>query len=395
MNNLVYMSALGIVNPLGVGKKQVAANLFSGVQSGMVWRKGLLTDQTVRVGAVTTPLPQIPIEMPHYNTRNNRLMLLALQEIDTEIRQVIEQYGADRVAVVLGTSTMGLSDAEPGIIEKINTGSFPDTYDYKFQEPAGLSEFVVKYYGLKGQAVTISTACTSSAKAIAAARRYMNAGMCDAAIVGGTDTLCRLTVNGFDALNSLSADICNPFSVNRDGINIGEGAAAVLLTRTPADIALLGVGETSDAHHINAPDPEGKGALRAMEAALTDANLTPSDIGYVNLHGTATPLNDAMEGRAVAQLFGPDILSSSTKAMTGHMLGAAGVNEAAFLWLMLTCNDATLPVPPHLWDACSDPDIPLSNFAKVGQRTVEGAKALLSNSFAFGGNNISLIMGKG
>ena len=216
--------------------------------------------------------------------------------------------------------------------------------------------------GLTGPAYTVATACSSSAKVFASARRLIEAGIVDAAVVGGADTLCRLTLRGFAALEITSSKRCNPFSINRDGINIGEGAAAFLLSREEGPVQLLGVGETSDAYHLTAPDPEGNGAREAMAQALADAQLNPADVSYINLHGTATPLNDAMESRAVASVFGDNMLCSSTKGMTGHMLGASGGCEAAFLWL--TLNPATNSgfLPPHLWDGQADPKLPSLEF---------------------------------
>jgi len=200
---------------------------------------------------------------------------------------------------------------------------------------ANLGLFVAEYLGLDGPAYTIATACSSSAKVFASAQRLIEAGFCDAAIVGGADTLCRMTLNGFDSLEALAKDYCNPFSRNRDGINIGEGAAMFLMSTEESAVSMLGVGESSDAYHVSAPHPEGDGAALAMMRALEAAKLTPGDIDYINLHGTATELNDAMEGRAVSKVFGDRTPCSSTKSMTGHMLGAAGANEVAALWLTL------------------------------------------------------------
>jgi 3-oxoacyl-[acyl-carrier-protein] synthase-1 len=215
--------------------------------------------------------------------------------------------------------------------------------------------------------------------------------------VGGADTLCGLTVAGFSSLEAVSADPCLPFSGDRRGITIGEGGALFLLTREEAEIALLGVGESSDAHHLSAPEPEGRGACAAMAEALGDAGLTPADIAYVNLHGTATQLNDAMESRAVNALFGADMPCSSTKALTGHTLGAAGAVEAAFLWLMLSeaCNPERL-LPPQAGGGARDETMPPLHLVRPGERLGEGGRhAALSSSFAFGGSNCALVLGRG
>lgn len=384
MTTAVFLNALGITNPLGVGKAQVAEALFAGSQAGLVRRDDLIPDRSITVGAVVGELPDMPESLAKHDCRNNRLMLLALAEIDSDIRAIIDRYGANRVAVVMGTSTSGVSDAEPAISQKMETGEFPAGYSYARQEMGELASFVAARFGVTGPALTISTACTSSAKTLGTARRYIRAGICDAAIVGGADTLCKLTLNGFHALDSLSDGICNPFSVNRDGITVGEGAAVFVLSRDEAMIRLAGVGESSDAHHLSAPDPAGRGAETAMRAAVEDAGIASTSVGYINLHGTATRLNDAMESGAVSRVFGREVSVSSTKPMTGHMLGAAGANEIAFLWLAMH-KDGKLP--PHLWDGMVDPDLEPINLGGQG-----AAKAMLSNSFAFGGNNISVLL---
>jgi 3-oxoacyl-[acyl-carrier-protein] synthase-1 len=298
----------------------------------------------------------------------------------------------------MGTSTSGIAEGEAAYAMIRRDGAWPADFDYRCIEPGSLGEFVAQALDLRGPAYTVGTACSSSGKTFASARRLMRAGRVDAAVVGGADTLCRMTLGGFAALEATSRGICSPFSRNRDGINIGEAAAAFLLTDEPSVIQLLGIGESSDAHHISAPDPEGRGALTAMRAALEDANLSPADIAYINLHGTGTPLNDSMEAKAVHALFGATTPCSSTKAMTGHTLGAASACEAAFLWLTLHPDfnpDGRLP--PHLWDGQLDPSIPPLAFADLDTRLPNNADrvAMLSNSFAFGGSNIALVLARG
>ena len=234
--------------------------------------------------------------------------------------------------------------------------------------------------------------------ALQSARRLLQLGACDAVLCGGVDSLARLTLNGFAALEAVSDGPCNPFSVNRQGINIGEAAALFLMTREPLDrtqnpIALLGAGSTSDAHHISAPEPSGRGAREAMQAALADAGLTAAQIDYLNLHGTATQHNDAMESLAVAAVFPEGVPCSSSKPLTGHTLGAAGALEAAFCWLTLTSEQGLLP--PHGWDGQADPALPALQLVMPGQRLpARGPRRLMSNSFAFGGSNVSLILGE-
>jgi 3-oxoacyl-[acyl-carrier-protein] synthase-1 len=352
-------------------------------------------DQPIYVGAIKGELPSLPSALLDFDCRNNRLMQIVLMEIAPAVEKAVAHYGRDRVAVVLGTSTSGASATEDAMALHHETGVWPNDYHYLKQEISGLSTFSARLFGLTGPAYTVATACSSSAKVFASARRLIRAGLADAAIVGGADTLCRMTLNGFDALELLSKEKCNPFSANRDGITIGEGASAFLMGTNEGPVEFLGIGETSDAYHLTAPDPNGRGAREAMLQSLEDAGLAPSDIAYINLHGTATPLNDAMEARAVAAIFGSQTPCSSTKGMTGHMLGATGGCEAAFLWL--TLNPATNPgfMPPHLWDNCRDQALPALNLIAPATPLPQGKRlAMLSNSFGFGGSNASLILGR-
>jgi 3-oxoacyl-[acyl-carrier-protein] synthase I len=391
-----HLNALGIVNPLGRGKREVARGLFNGSRAGLVMRDDLLPDRAVRVGVVSGQLPAVPERLSHFDCRNNRLALAALSEIEDDVKSMADKVGKSRVAVVMGTSTSGIADGEAALAERIAKGRWPNGFRYTRQEVGNLASFVADYLELDGAAYTIATACSSSAKAFASAQRLMEIGICDAAVVGGVDTLCRMTLGGFDSLQAVARDYCNPFSRNRDGINIGEGAAIFLMTSEEAPVSLLGVGESSDAYHVSAPHPEGEGAALAMSRALEAAHLKPAQIDYINLHGTATELNDLMEGRAVNRIFGERTPCSSTKSMTGHMLGAAGANEAAFLWLMLEPNFAAGVAPPHVWDGEVDPAIPRLNLTPMEFRIgYPGRAAALSNSFAFGGSNAAVVLGRG
>jgi len=380
---------MGLATPIGVGKAAVAQALFAGTRAGLAHEMTVHPDRRVLVGRIDAALPAAA-------TRNDGLIRLVLDQIKEELTQAKARYGADRIAVILGTSTSGIAEGEAAFSAMKRAGAWPDGYHYRQQELGCLSEGVAAYLGLTGPSYTIATACSSSAKVFASARRLMAAGLCDAAIVGGADTLCETTLNGFASLDAMSRGLCQPFSRNRDGINIGEGAAAFLLTPEECDVALLGFGESSDAYHLSAPDPKGAGAADAMRAALADAGLARDDIGYVNLHGTGTQLNDAMEGVAANEVFGSAMPCSSTKGMTGHMLGAAGACEAAFLYLALHRAYGSGRLPPHLWDGALDPDIPGLNFVKPGTRLeLDARPAMLSNSFAFGGSNMALILGQG
>jgi 3-oxoacyl-[acyl-carrier-protein] synthase-1 len=248
--------------------------------------------------------------------------------------------------------------------------------------------------GVGGPAYVHSTACASSSKALASAARLINMGVCDAVITGGVDSLCAFTVAGFASLESVSAGRCNPLSANRNGINIGEGAALFLMSREPAAVSLRGWGESSDAHHMSAPDPSGKGASLAIERAISRAGITPEHIDYVNLHGTATVQNDAMESRALHALIGDAVPVSSTKPFTGHALGAAGAIEAALCWLAMQPENAEGKLPPHLWDGISDAALPQLRLAEIGTRLGRPLRGSLSNSFAFGGANAALVFGR-
>jgi 3-oxoacyl-[acyl-carrier-protein] synthase-1 len=230
---------------------------------------------------------------------------------------------------------------------------------------------------------------------MASAARLLNMGICDAVVCGGVDSLCAFTVAGFTALESVSEARCNPLSANRNGINIGEGAALFLMTREPAAVSLRGWGESSDAHHMSAPEPSGKGASIAIEKALARAGIEASQIDYINLHGTATPQNDAMESRAVHALFGDAVPVSSTKAFTGHALGAAGAIEAALCWLAMQDENPEGLLPPHLWDGVGDPALPQLNVVTPGTRLGRPLDWALSNSFAFGGANAVVVFGRG
>jgi 3-oxoacyl-[acyl-carrier-protein] synthase I len=395
MQHRLALTALGLATPLGCGKAATAANLFAGSRAGLVERNDLISGRVVTVGAVDTELP--PARPADSDCRNNRLMQLVLDEIAGPVADAVRRFGPDRIAVVLGTSTSGIAEGGAAVELHRRTGVWPDGFTYRQQELGSLARHTAYHLGLTGPAYTVATACSSSAKAFASARRLIRGGLADAAIVGGADTLCRLTLNGFNAIEALSPTTCNPFSRNRDGITIGEGAAAFLLEPGDGPVQLLGIGETSDAYHASAPSPDGAGAAASMRQALADAGLSPEQICYINLHGTGTALNDAMESQAVAAVFGGTVAASSTKPMTGHMLGAAGACEAAFLWLTLSpAHNPEGLLPPHLWDGVAMPDLPSLNLVAIGNRMAPGERAAMaSNSFAFAGSNATLVLGRG
>jgi 3-oxoacyl-[acyl-carrier-protein] synthase I len=392
------LAAMGLVTPLGSSAAETARALFQGTNGGLVARDDLCPGRTLRVGEVTVALPPSPPSAAAYDCRNNRLMLAAVLQIRQAIDEAIGRHGSSRIGVILGTSTSGVAEHASARAHRACTGEWPAGGHYRQWEVGSLSDYVALALGVTGPAYTVATACSASAKVFASGRRLIEVGVCDAVVVGGADTLCRMTVAGFSSLEAMSRGLCNPFSRNRDGINIGEGAAAFLMTRDEAPVNLLGSGECSDAYHISAPEPEGRGAHQAMRLALNDAALRPDEVAYINLHGTGTPLNDSMEAKAIAELFGGATPCSSTKAMIGHALGAAGACEAAFVWL--TLHPAFNPdnrLPPHLWDGVDDPGMPAIRLAMAGARFDDrnGRAAMLSNSFAFGGNNVVLAFGRG
>lgn len=395
-----YLSALGLVCPLGNSKQQVAKNLLAADTSGMQPVSDWIPATTAICGVVNAQLPEVPLEYEWQNSRNNQLLMAAVEQIQPELQVAIARYGKARIAVIIGTSTSGIYEAGLHITDLQREGVLPQEFDYRRQELVDPALFLSRWLGLSGPSYSISTACTSSARALISAKRMLQAGLCDAVICGGSDSLCHLTLNGFSSLEAVSTAHCNPFSKNRQGINIGEAAVVFLLTREllhdeQAMPVLAGIGASSDAYHISAPQPEGEGAVKAMQLALADAQLMPEQISYINLHGTATQHNDSMESAAVNQVFGADTPCSSTKPLTGHTLGAAGALEVAFCWLALQemYNPERLLIP-HVWDGEVDEQLAALNLCRPQQVFTQDAKRwLMSNSFAFGGNNTSLVLG--
>ena len=383
---------MGLVNALGEGCAQVGAALAAGDTSGMILQGDWLPGRAARVGFVQSATAPVPAHLARFDCRNNRLLLLALAQMHDAISDAIGRWGPARVGIVLGTSTSGIAEGETAIAALASRNELPPAFDYVQQEIGSAAPFLARYLGVTGPAYTISTACTSSAKALVSARNLLRADICDAVVAGGVDSLCKLTLNGFAALESTSDDLTNPMSRNRRGINIGEAAALMLLTRHEAPVQLLGVGESSDAYHVSAPDPEGKGAEFAMRAALADAGLESGDIDYVNLHATGTLKNDAMEAWALARVFPREVACSGTKPLTGHTLGAAGATEAALCCLAIQGDGA---LPPHVWDGAADPRLPHLELTVRGTRfRVARGRNCLSNSFAFGGSNVCLVLGE-
>lgn len=393
MKPSVYINAFGINCALGNSPAEVASRLFAGDGSGMVAQTGWIPGQSAIVGAVTAALPTV--DEAYFASRNNRVLLHAAQQITSAVSHAIERFGASRIGVVLGTSTTGIAETE---LFLANAKQSP--YFYQMQEQGSPAQFLAHHWSLTGPAWVVSTACSSSARAMMAGKRLLEQDLCDAVITGGADTLCKLTLNGFSALEAVSAQRCDPFSLRRNGINIGEGAGVFLLSKTPElsgepNARLCGTGISMDAYHMSAPDPEGKGAIRAMQAALKEAGLTACDIDYVNLHGTATRQNDAMEATAMHGVFPQGVPCSSTKPLTGHALGAASAIEAVLCLLSMQPDNRERLLPPHVWSGEVDPALPPLSLTVPGQKMPLVQRGyMMSNSFAFGGNNVSLVFGR-
>jgi 3-oxoacyl-[acyl-carrier-protein] synthase-1 len=390
----LVVSRFSLVNSLGLGSESTLRALREK-------RSGLAPCgfETARIDTYVGRVPELDEfrvrpDLRDYDCRNNRLAQLCLEQdgFAREIAAARDRYGAGRIGLYLGTSTSGLHATELAYRHRDpKTGALPADYRYaKTQNAYSLGDFVRRYLGLNGPGFVVSSACSSSAKVLGNAARMIAAGICDAAVVGGVDSLCLMTLYGFHSLGLTSPGPCRPYDAERDGISIGEGGGFALLEKAErvesGAILLLGVGESSDAYHMSTPHPEGLGARTAMQQALESAGLEPSDIDYVNLHGTATKSNDASEDKAVFEVFGGQTPCSSTKGATGHLLGAAGITEAIIS--ILAIEHGFMPGSANTRSV--DPGLK-SNYLLENKRTK--VSRALSNSFGFGGSNCSLVLG--
>jgi 3-oxoacyl-[acyl-carrier-protein] synthase-1 len=389
----IPITAYTLTTALGVGNDAQTAALQTG-RSGLrpCDLKGV--ELQTWIGRVDS-LEQVDLPASHldYDCRNNRLAYLALRQdgFDTAVNQAVARYGPGRVGLFLGTSTSGIAAVEEAY-QRMDpqVRQLPRDFDItKTHNMFSAVAFLRSLFGLQGPALAIATACASSAKVFAAAHRYLSTGLCDAALVGGVDSLCLTTLYGFSSLELVSDQPCRPWDAERRGISIGEAAGFALLEKcseshdTPM---LLGYGESSDAYHMSTPPADGAGAVLAIEQALKRAGLTPDRVDYINLHGTATRNNDAAEDHAVVTLFGDNVACSSTKGFTGHTLGAAGISEAIFS--LITLRDGFMP--QTLQTLHPDPQLHANVLLQPEFAVVE---RVLSNSFGFGGNNCSLLFG--
>jgi 3-oxoacyl-[acyl-carrier-protein] synthase-1 len=389
-----YLNECGMLCSLGSNLTEIRQQLLEHAVSALSFSDEYSPERKLPIGRVRQDLPDLAAYPLRFRSRNNQMALAALQQIRAQVDAMMQKYGRDRVAIILGTSTSGMSNTEAALAYQLRHGDLPEDFHYAQQEMGSCAEFLAYELGSAGPAYVHSSACASSAKAMASAARLLDLGVCDAVITGGVDTLCRFTVAGFSALESLSPQQCNPLSVNRMGINIGEGVGLFLMSREPSRVALCGWGESSDAYHISAPDPSGKGALSAMQQALVRAGIQANQVDYINMHGTATPHNDAMEALAIHQLFSEQVKVSSTKPFTGHALGAAAALEAGFCWLLMQDDNPQGCLPVHLWDGVTDSALPHLNLVQPKQALGRAVQWCLSNSFAFGGSNASLVLGR-
>lgn len=380
------ITGVALCNALGNDVRSVSAALRSG-RSGLGANPVPVPFETA-VGALDLALPSLPPGLSGWETRSAQIAAHLLSELAPVIDNLRARWRPERVAVLLGTSTAGADATEAAYKHYVDTGALPQEYDLWRHHTYGAILHVVRVLtGAAGPAWVVSTACTSSAKVLATAQRMIDAGVIDAAIVGGVDTLCAMTLCGFHSLGALSSTPCRPFSAERNGISIGEAGALLVVEREGEAIALLeGVGESSDAYHMSAPNPEGLGAEAAMRSALAQAGCAPSDVHYVNAHGTGTRLNDSAEAAALGRVLGDTVPVVSTKGYTGHTLGAAGGTEAALA--VIAIAEGWIPAAVNLepLDEAIALHVPTSPIDTPVRR-------VLSNSFAFGGNNISLLLG--
>ena len=375
------------VNALGNTTGQVMARLRTG--QPVVSAPPPQTGFDTVCGVVSHDLPPLDEAYAGIDSRNNRFVRHVLAEMADSIERARERWGPARVGICVGSSTAAMDEIEAAFDQHTREGAVPEGFDVLVKGSAeGLVQALRAMTGFEGPASVVSNACASSGKAFASAKRWLEADLVDAVLVGGADSLCQITLRGFRAMGLLSTQAARPFSSERHGIHIGEGAAFALLERDGPGPLLLGAGESADAHHMTTPDPDGRGASEAMLAALHDAGVSPGDVDHVNAHGTGTPFNDAMEARAIRTALGDrsDAIVVSTKGYVGHTLGAAGAIEAVFSLEALRGGWT----PPSAGADPVDPEIGVHVPNEVCEKEL---RVVVSNSFAFGGSNVSLVFG--
>ena len=376
----VILQDLGFVCALGITHDEIIKNASTGDISGMFRVKP-------NVAGTQVPFGTVNIETTH-DLRCYDLLNSALQQIEQSVSKLKSCYPLNRLGIVIGASNTGIHEAQKHLNHALATGIFPQDFSLTEIELNSPTAFLREKTGFAGPAYTVSTACSSSAKVFQDAKDLIEQDICDAVLVGGVDARCDFALNGFNALSALSYKHTNPMSQNRDGINLGEAAALFIMTRGTNGIKLLGVGESSDAYHLTSPDPTGTGAISSMNSALHNAGLTPDRIDFINMHGTGTVANDAMESLAINSVFGDKILCASTKPLTGHTLGASGAVSLALSWLMIKHQF----IVPHVFDGEYGADCTKLNLAT--QNCQHDINVVLCNAFAFGGSNASVIIGR-
>ena len=391
----LLISRYALASSLGVGAEATRRALRQG-RSGLARCRFETVTLDTYVGEVAgVDAVRLEPSLADWNCRNNRLAELALASDGflASAARVVARHGAARVGVFVGTSTSGILETEQAYRRRDADGWLPAEFRYAGSHNTfSVADYTRRRLGITGPAVAVSAACASSAKVFGNAERMIACGMIDAAIVGGVDSLCLTTLHGFDSLELVSDEPCRPFDVARRGISIGEAAGFAILERPgadpdPAAVLFAGIGESSDAHHMSSPHPQGAGARAAMQAALAGAGLAPDAIDYINLHGTGTPGNDAAEDQAVFDVFGSAVPASSTKGATGHTLGAAGILEAIVSILSIEAGLA----PGGLHTVTPDPALRCRYL--LANRSMRIGR-VLSNSFGFGGVNCSLVFGR-
>lgn len=385
----ICLKEFGVICALGNNKQQVLSALISGKKQFLSLDNDLPLEGAQYVGRAQLPDSD---DVREISTNNNKLAYIAYQQIAETITPLVKQYGQHRLAVVIGTSTASIYEGELARKQLAENGKFPQDFQYQVQEMSAPATYIAELANAKGPVYGISTACSSSGKALVSAKTLLENDLADVVIAGGVDSLTQLTINGFKSLESISREICQPFQQERDGINIGEAAALFVMTKGADGVQLLGAGETSDAYHISAPSPDGAGAATAMAHAIEDAKMSAEQIDYVNLHGTGTVKNDEMEALAMSSVCGEQVYCSSTKHLTGHTLGAAGALELGLCWLLLSDDNINKQIPANCRGGDIDEKMPPIKLSQ-GEKLTK-LQYCLSNSFAFGGNNFSAIIGK-
>ena len=390
MKKKIYLSAPALVCCAGLNKNELYESCLSGYQGGLVMSELQGTGKKFPVGFVGAEIPEVNLPEPMTyagNVKIIRLINAALDQLAPVVEKAVARYGPGRIGVCLGSCDIG---SEAVFLAQ----NIFENYNLYFQSASFSAEFIARRFGICGPAFTVATACASGANAIMRGAELIQAGHCDAVIAGGADAVTGTVFAGFHSLEALSDSLSNPFSKNRKGINLGEGAAFFLLEpEKNSGVELLGAGESVDAYHMTTPGIDGAGPVKAMKAALLDAGISSEQVGYVNCHGTGTVLNDKAEALAMKTVFGGTVPASSTKPVIGHTLGAAGALEAAICWMVL---EEKRGLPLHCWDGVRDEDIAF--FSPVAssdqEHFINAAPSIcMSNSFGFGGCNVSLILG--